>query len=275
MDYFPVLLVHGWKSHPQIWDSLIDTLHKKGISSWNFGYDGKNELKIEDIAKKLRTYIHSCRDQSGYDGRIDIVCHSMEGVVCRYLLEVLDGERRDERVRQLIGIGIPNNGSSMAEIFNHPIYGAEIIPAMEGIFVPKGYDPKQDQNVQCLRNSSRCTEELINAGLRDDFRYRMIVSCNKTQEPDFFPVFDGKTWVQYSDGRWEQTFQGDGIIPHADSYLPGVEYDLIPEMNNDLKNPYQYCHINLPVNPEVIELVVNYLTHPDKKSGNIFHDSIK
>ena len=56
----------------------------------------------------------------------------------RYLLEVTAGSVHRQNVRQLIGLGPPNNGSALAELFHDLKHGEEIINKLTGIFVPRG-----------------------------------------------------------------------------------------------------------------------------------------
>ena len=41
------------------------------------------------------------RDETGYDGALDTVSHSMGTCITRYWLEVMDGKEHEEHVRQL------------------------------------------------------------------------------------------------------------------------------------------------------------------------------
>jgi hypothetical protein len=273
MESIPLVLVHGWKSHPGIWRRLIEQVRIPSEQIWLFDYSGLYESTISQIAHQLRSFLHEKRRVAGYHGPVDIVCHSMGGYVTRYYVEVLDGKKREEKVRQLIEIGVPNQGSSMAEIFNDPVHGPEVIDVLSGEFVPQKYEPEKDVNVQGLRIRSRETRELCNAGIRPDIRYRNILAANRTGDPTFFPSFNGRTWVLGHDETWRTTWLGDGVIPHYDSYLPGTEFDLVPADPVSLQaDPYQYCHIFLPKNPEVIRLIIRYITNPAAPSSERFPD---
>jgi len=269
----PIILVHGWKSHPGIWNRLIEKITLPRDFIWSFQYSHLYEATIKEISMELMHFIRKKRNSLEYNGNVDIVCHSMGGNITRYYLEVIDGKKRKEKVRQLIEIGVPNRGSSMAEIFNDPIYGPKIIKALSGEFVPKQYIPSLDTNVQGIRIRCREMSELCKAGLRDDIHYRNVIGANRTGDPEFFPRLNGKTWVLCPDNTWKKTWLGDGVIPHADSYLPGKEFDIVPEDPNFLKDrAYHYCHIYLPRNPEVTNLVVKYLEDPDLPSSDIWSD---
>lgn len=262
-DGHPVVLVHGWKSHPGIWNRFMPLLGRASISSWNYGYDALDDPSLAGIATGLRSFITEKRDASGYDGPLDFVCHCMGTVVARYLLEVLDCGAHCERVRLLIGLGPPNNGSSIAELFHDADHGPDMIDRLTGVFIPDGYDPLGDRIVREFRPDSRPMRQLRGAGLRSDISYRLILTENRSGLPEFFPTFTGRTWQFCGEQGWQTTFQGDGIVPHTDSFLPGAGLDILPLRSEGLGNsPFQYCHFNLPRNDEIMNRVLFYLNDP-------------
>jgi triacylglycerol lipase len=208
-------------------------------------------------------YILNTREESGWSGPVDIVSHSMGTCIVRYLLEVTAGLERSQKVRQLIGLGPPHNGSALAEFFHDPKHGEEIINKLTGIFVPRGFDPVSDRIVQDVRPGSPVMYRLRTAGLQSDITYRIIVTTNPEDSSGFFPWSDRKTWEIADDGRYRATLNGDGVVPHRESVLPGISLDIIPaprEQVEHLPAPDQYCHINLPKNLLVIERIMQYLT---------------
>lgn len=263
-ERYPVLLVHGWKSGPEIWKNLTKRLNEESIPYWNFSFTGLEQSGPVVIAESLREYILNTRERTGYTGCIDIVCHSTGGFIVRYMLEVLDGRSRDEKVRFFIGIGPANNGSAMAELFNDPEHGPVIMEELAGTFVPKRYDPAGDAIVQGIRSNSRETREILSSPFRDDIKYRIIVGSNEGCDPGFFPPFNGKTWIYGKEGAWEMSFLGDGVVAHSDSFIRGAGIDILPEDREQfMSHPFLYCHIMLPQNREVIGKVVGYLLDPD------------
>jgi hypothetical protein len=65
-------------------------------------------------------------------------------------------------------------------------------------------------------------------------------------------------------GKYRATLKGDGIVAHQESVLPGISLDILsvsPEGEDHLPAPDQYCHINLPRNPLVIDRIMHYLTN--------------
>jgi hypothetical protein len=89
------------------------------------------------------------------------------------------------------------------------------------------------------------------------------VTANPEEVPGFFPWFKGKTWEMAENGRYRSTLDGDGIVAHRESVLPGISLDVLSaslEGEDHLPDPDQYCHINLPRNPLVIDRIMQYLT---------------
>lgn len=259
----PVILVHGWNSHPGAWKQLVSILNAEKIPFARFDHSGSEGQDLEQIAWSLGRFIASFREETGYAGPIDIVSHSVGTCITRYYLEVCDGTRRVEKVRQLIGLGPPNNGSALAELFVHPVHGPAIINRLTGIFVPAGFDPAADAIVQDVRPKSPFMERLRCAGTRSDITYRIIVTANPGGAEAFFPLFSGRTWVMTEKGEFRQTLDGDGIVAHAESSLPGISLDIIPlaqESEGDLPPASHYCHINMTKNHRVNDRILFYLT---------------
>lgn len=256
----PVVLVHGWNSHPGIWNRLVPLLKDRDLPVWNFDHSGLKESVPAESACALHDFIRSKRQESQYTGPINIVCHSMGTAIGRYLAEVLDRNNQGENIRQLIGIGPPNNGSALAELFSSEEHGEEIIRSLEGVFVPKGFVPEEDVIVQEFRPGSRTMQDLQSAGIREDISYRILVAVNSSHAPEFFPWFLGKTWEALPNGKWHQTFMGDGVVAASESALPGIPTEIISTIPHvPGQRPDQYCHIFLPRAPEILNRICRYL----------------
>ena len=261
----PVILVHGWNSHPGVWNRLIPRLDAAHIPYSRFSHENMAHEGLPHIACALRDHDRHYRDETGYDGPLDIVSHSIGTCITRYCLEVMDRTECKEQIRQLIGIGPPNNGSALAQLFNDPEYGGSIISRLTGVFVPEGFDPEKDEMVQDVRPGSRVMAELRTAGIRKDILYRIIVTGNPEGTPDFFTLFAGRTWEIGDDGRYRLTLAGDGVVAHSESVIPGISLDIIPpgpDASGQYPRPDLFCHINLPKNPVIIDRIMQYLGIP-------------
>lgn len=256
----PVVLVHGWKSHPGVWKTMRRHLEDDSRDCWVFSYAGMGSATTKRIAAALREFIRERRRETGYAGTVDLVCHCMGTCISRYLLEILDGDAREESVRQIIGLGPPHNGSSIAELICHPEFGPDITERLEGVFFPRGYDPVEDPVVQEYRIESPVVRELAAAPRRSDITYRTLCTANRTRDPAFFPWFDGRTWQYTRTGGWVPTLAGDGIVPHTDSRMPGAHTEVLPaDPASMTARPDTYCHFMLPKNPEIIRRVAHHL----------------
>ena len=201
-------------------------------------------------------------------GSIDVVCHSIGSCITRYLLEVMDGSARHEQVRQLIAIGPPNNGSSLAELFCDPVIGPEITKRLVGTFVPENFDPAADVIVQACRPGSMTMTVLREAGIRPDITYRLLCAENITCIPSFFPCFEGKTCELQPDGIWHMT------SPVTASCRIQIQSFPVRPLRSCLPIPQRLvamlpstCHIRLPRAPEVVERVLGYLRQGSANPG--------
>ena len=134
-------LVHGWNSHPGVWNRLVPRLEAASLPYWRFDHSAMAGEGLAGRAAALKTYVDGMRDGTGYDGPVDVVCHSFGACIARQCLEVADGAARRARVRQLIMLGPPNNGSALAELFSDPDRGPEVIGPARGGLRPAGVRP--------------------------------------------------------------------------------------------------------------------------------------
>lgn len=93
-------------TYGDIYKSLIDTLSKNGYSPISYLYDWR--LQIPGHAIGLATYINS---NSETNERVDIVGHSMGGLVARAYLDYQGGL---QKVDKLMTIGTPHRGTPIA-----------------------------------------------------------------------------------------------------------------------------------------------------------------
>ncbi len=114
----PAILVHGWNSNESTWKSYLDS-YLPSIGVYGFATDtmdtrGWRTNTIEQNAGLLRNYITSVRGQWEAE-QVDIIAHSMGGLISRRLIQSYMRISDRPEVRQLIMLGTPNAGSRTAE----------------------------------------------------------------------------------------------------------------------------------------------------------------
>jgi triacylglycerol lipase len=98
-----VVLVHGYGGNRTSFFLLSAYLRAHGIGQL-LAFDYKASLGIEHSARALAEYLQ--RHVRG--GRVDLVCHSLGGLVARVYTEQLGGARRVDRC---ITLGTPHKGT--------------------------------------------------------------------------------------------------------------------------------------------------------------------
>jgi triacylglycerol lipase len=102
-DQRTVVMIHGWGANRSNLYPLAAYLRLQGVKKILF-YDYPSRLGVERAAVHLRDYLK--KHVKG--GRIDLVCHSMGGIVARVYLQLLGGHRR---VDHCITLGTPHKGT--------------------------------------------------------------------------------------------------------------------------------------------------------------------
>ncbi len=102
-DQRTVVLVHGYLANRSTLFPLAAYLRLRGIKQvLSFNYD--SGAGVDQAALALRKYLR--RHVRG--GRIDLVCHSLGGLVARVYIQALGGSRRVDRC---ITLGTPHRGT--------------------------------------------------------------------------------------------------------------------------------------------------------------------
>ncbi len=103
----PVLLVPGYGLHRLCWSFAAIYLRRRG---WRWVWPIHNRPlsgSIPVLAHNLGRRVEQLRAASGAD-KVDLVAHSMGGLVCAFYLQQLGGDRH---VRRLVTVGTPWHGS--------------------------------------------------------------------------------------------------------------------------------------------------------------------
>jgi len=149
----PVVLVHGFVSNWQAWNSYVqpngflDSLGLKGFAVGDGQVPGVMNTgvitnpvghtnTIAQNAESLGQYISNVKKQTGAE-MVDLVVHSMGGMISRYYIDRLMQERD---VAQLIMLGSPMGGSDCS-----------VLPAALGFFLPASIEIRESY-MRCVFN---------------------------------------------------------------------------------------------------------------------------
>jgi pimeloyl-ACP methyl ester carboxylesterase len=114
----PVLLLHGFADNRSAFALLRRSLLRNGwtrVQALNYS---PLTTDIRSAAEALGPHIERICEQSGHR-RVDIVAHSLGGLVARYYVQRLGG---DARVRTLVTLGTPHAGTrAVPALSPHPL----------------------------------------------------------------------------------------------------------------------------------------------------------
>ena len=187
----PIFLVHGFTGDLNTWEQLdkylmgnkYDTIRKEY-------YVTEDQGGIELQAKKLSSDISSVNgayELTGFKtGKVDIVGHSMGGLIARYYDKYLS----DNAIRKLIMVGTPN-------------HGVPRIKQLAGIIL-----------------SSVLTEEHILEAYQLSSENPVIIELNEGEEKGQHLKKDVQYSVLYGYGT---ILGGDGIVSEYSAMLNGIE----------------------------------------------------
>jgi pimeloyl-ACP methyl ester carboxylesterase/nitrogen fixation protein FixH len=149
----PVVAVHGWNADHHGWDvakSVIPAAVHPGLAGRVYAVGDENGIGIMDTdpesgksiaynATQEATYIQSIREKTDAE-HVDLVVHSMGGLISRYYIQKLMPEPKDWRpmVSHLVMLGTPNMGSPCADVIGMVAKGIptqQLKPSyVEGLF---------------------------------------------------------------------------------------------------------------------------------------------
>ena len=122
----PIILVHGVIDNRSIFTLLRRSLRGRGFGrTYALNYSPLTD-DISDIAMRLGTLIDEVCEQTGYE-RVHIIGHSMGGLVARYYVQRLGGDRH---VHTVCTLGSPHSGSHAARFVPWPV-ARQMRPASE------------------------------------------------------------------------------------------------------------------------------------------------
>ncbi|MFD6529105.1 lipase family alpha/beta hydrolase [Streptomyces sp. NPDC060184] len=117
-DRPPVVLLHGFIDNRSVFVLLRRSLARHGrrhLESLNYS---PLTCDIRAAAELLGRHVEEICERTGHQ-RVDVVGHSLGGLIARYYVQCLGG---DHRVRVLVTLGTPHGGTAVAPLASaHPI----------------------------------------------------------------------------------------------------------------------------------------------------------
>lgn len=135
----PVVLVHGYAMSRAYFLLLAARLSRAGLGPF-FGFEYWTLGKVASAARRLGDYVEELLERHpGADG-VDLVGHSMGGVVARYYLAFGGGAAR---VRHLVTLGSPHRGTPTSHFgLGRPqrelLPGSSLMMRLEAAGLPPG-----------------------------------------------------------------------------------------------------------------------------------------
>ena len=108
----PILLVHGMVDNRSIFTLLRRALRRRGFGRVHTVNYSPFTSDVREAARVLGRHVETLCEQTGYD-RVHVIAHSLGGVVARYYVQRLGGDRR---VHTLVTLGSPHGGTHAAHL---------------------------------------------------------------------------------------------------------------------------------------------------------------
>ncbi|MDP7199105.1 MAG: hypothetical protein QF486_05830 [Candidatus Woesearchaeota archaeon] len=109
-----LILIHGFMSSPATWLPMIEEfrLTKQPQQVYSIAYP--STLEFKEISRQTRLLIEGTLRE--FD-TVDIVAHSMGGLITQQVLKDMTNKEFEEKIRKLILVGTPNDGSPAIDIY--------------------------------------------------------------------------------------------------------------------------------------------------------------
>ena len=113
----PILLLHGLMDNRAIFAVLRRQLKHRGFGRIVTHSYSVLTSDIRAAAERLGREVERLCEETGYE-RVHVVGHSMGGLIARYYVQRLGGDRR---IHTLVTLGTPHGGTVMAKLLPTPV----------------------------------------------------------------------------------------------------------------------------------------------------------
>ncbi len=263
----PVIIIHGWKGEHliasiplRIYESLKDRLKDEGYTTDDSSYKtiwydrySSQTMSPREVSNWLDNIVIEAIN-STYAKRVNIIGHSLGGLVGRYYVTDHGGE---DKVHKLIMIGTPNKGSSKFYI-NTSRWSIERVkrkldksPLAQWLIPTYTYPALYDPNHSIL--PSPISNNFPDFLPGEDVTYYSIYNT-AIDTPNKLIVEPYRGWFEVIDTEYyesEDEREGDGVVPRNSSRLDGID-------NRPLVIP-SCGHVFLTKDPDVQNEIIECL----------------
>jgi uncharacterized protein (TIGR02145 family) len=234
-----LLLVHGWTGRACTWNNFmtnIGTIANPEYSEfWTFVYNSSWSIKTNAklLSDKLKIYSNGAQ--------IDIVAHSMGGLVSRSMIEQFDGA---QYVNRLITLGTPHKGSPLA-VFRY-LMGGYVALTNPGEAIIYNYFT---QGFRDLNTNSSFINEMETL-IVPPIPYYTIASTN---DPNASP----RNLLEVACTYTYKILPGpdDGMVSVSSAI--GVPGSTSPDLEYNI--PVILAHMDMPKDSKIFNKVIEYL----------------
>ncbi len=106
----PVLFIHGFLHNPSAFAWLKQKMVLQGWRHFRAANLATVQHTIPRLSEQVLRTIHQMQKQYGVE-QVDVIAHSMGGILARYVLQVLE---QDGVIRKLITLGTPHQGTELS-----------------------------------------------------------------------------------------------------------------------------------------------------------------
>ncbi|MGB0930592.1 MAG: caspase family protein [Chitinophagales bacterium] len=217
-----------------------------------FDYENLNTSIIETADVLYNKLVHDLGLLQSTDKKLDIVAHSMGGLVSRYMIEKLGG---DKMVRHLYLCGTPNNGSNVSEVtaYRNMFLGLCTLAINLGFAVPALI-------VGALTRSKTLTLTLEEMRTKGEF----IPKLHKTQQPDTKYTIIAGDLAKYLDktDEYVKKIINKSLNIISKTFYGSQANDLVVGVDS-IKGIH---HFNAP-KPEIREAICHHMNYFEEDGG--------
>ena len=228
----PVLLVHGLWSDSHMWDKMVQWLTGDSFTVYTVDYpnvDSPARVAIMEFAGKVQSIKQEYLAQGINASSIDVIGHSMGGVVARHYINQYQGSPEVD-INTLITVGTPHKGSPWPQVYYDWVnarskLGIGLLIAQH--YLPKGSMGKMGPALSALMPGSSFIQQLNSQPLNPHVDYYAICGTyNLLSNIFLFDIYDNlddyersvvgesrfRQIVRSMVGGNVQTIKGDGVV---------------------------------------------------------------